>query len=76
MKLITGGYLSFYLPGRKNQLQIEIDGPVPLKDVLRESGIPLGEVFLTAINGIMVDLEQATVYPEDVVNVVSAIDGG
>ncbi len=33
MKLYAGGYLAFYLPQRKNSIEMWLDAPIPLKDI-------------------------------------------
>ena len=76
MKLIAGGHLAFFLPGRKSPVEVSVASPVLLTVVLDELGIPLGEVNLAAVNGRAVELYEAVVGDEDEVHVVSAVDGG
>ena len=76
MKLIAGGHLAFFLPGRKSPVEVSVKSPVLLMTVLADVGIPLGEVSLAAINGHAVNLHEAVVGDEDDVYVVSAVDGG
>ena len=76
MKLIAGGHLAFFLPGRKSPVEVSVKSPVLLTVVLDELGIPLGEVNLAAVNGRAVDLHEAVVGDEDEVHVVSPVDGG
>ena len=40
MKLNLGGQLSFYLPGHPRQLEVQLDGPTLLSEVLTSLGIP------------------------------------
>lgn len=75
MKLSTGGYLAFYMPQRKGAVEIAVEVPTPLKDILRGLQIPLAEVHLVAINGIQADIE-AVVNDSDSVRVFSSVDGG
>ena len=76
MKLQTGGHLSFYMPGRKNSLELTLSGSTPLTEILEQIGIPLPEVALTAINGELVQAETALVQDEDHVQIFSAVNGG
>jgi sulfur carrier protein ThiS len=76
MKLIAGGHLAFFLPGRKSPVEVSVKSPVLLTIVLTDVGIPLGEVSLAAVNGHAVDLHAVVVRDEDEVLVVSAVDGG
>lgn len=76
MKLVSGGYLAFYMPQRKNSVEIELRAPTPLKTILDNLQIPLAEVNLVALNGNQVDLEDAIISNTDVVHVVSSVDGG
>lgn len=76
MKLTAGGYLAFYLPGRKSPVEVPVKPETRLLSVLDALGIPLGEVNLVAVNGRAVDLHTAVVGDEDEVHVVSAVDGG
>lgn len=76
MKLLAGGHLAFFLPGRKSPVKVSVHSPTPLTAVLGELGIPIGEVNLAAVNGREVDLHEAVVGDEDEVHVVSAVGGG
>ncbi len=76
MKLYTGGYLTFYMPERKHSIDIQLNAPTPLRDILAQVGIPLNEVALTAINGEQVELDTVLVKDGDVVRVFSSVDGG
>jgi len=76
MKLFAGGHLVFFLPGRRSPVEVSLSSPAPLTVVLAELGIPLGEVNLAAVNGREVDVHEAVVGDEDMVNVISAVDGG
>lgn len=76
MKLYAGGHVTFYMPGRKHALEISLDGPTPLREILARLGIPLPEVALTAVNGELVEAETAIVTDSDQVRVFSAVNGG
>ena len=76
MQLFTGGHLSFYMPGHKHSLELTLEAPTPLTEILALIGIPLSELALTAINGEIVDAETAVVQDNDQVRIFSAVDGG
>ena len=76
MKLHTGGYLTFFLPGRSSPLELRVAAPVALHELLTQAGIPLGEVAVAVLNGAMVELYSAQVCDTDEVRVLSAVDGG
>jgi sulfur carrier protein ThiS len=76
MKLKLGGALSFYIQGRPHQLDIQLDKPTWLSDVLSNLGIPIAEVRLVVVNGELIDLQDAFISPYDDVMIYSAVDGG
>ena len=76
MKIYLGGYLSFYHAEKKSALEVQIDGPTKLADLLREQDFPLQEVLLVAINGEQVALDQAVICEGDEVKLFSAVGGG
>lgn len=76
MNLTAGGYLVFYMPGKRSSLEMEFSTPRSLRSLLMEVGIPLKEVQLVVLNGKIVDLDEAIVENRDEVKVYSPIDGG
>lgn len=76
MKLNLGGYLDFYNPQRRNQLDVKLGNHTPLHELLTELGIPLGEVHLVVINGEVADLIESRVSEQDEVKLFSAVGGG
>jgi len=76
MKLNLGGQLSFYLPGHPRQLEVQLDGPTLLSEVLANLGIPIAEIYLVAVNGEMVDPHNTLVSQEDNVKLFPPVDGG
>lgn len=76
MILITGGYLTFYLPGQKSPLEIHLEEPTSLLKIVDNLKIPPAEIFLTTINGQLVELVLAVVEENDEVRILSAVDGG
>jgi len=76
MKIYLGGHLNFYHPQKDNWLEIKIDQPAPLVDLLEVAGIPLGEVHLVVINAEVVELQDAVISADDEVKLFSAVGGG
>ena len=76
MRLHFGGHLSWYLPQKNANLDIPLEGPTRLVDLLVKLNIPAGEVMLTVINGELVDLSIATVTDADRVALYPPIGGG
>jgi sulfur carrier protein ThiS len=76
MRIYLGGHLNFYHPQRGYWLEVELEQPRPLRDVLEDSGIALGEVYLVVINGEIIDLQEAIISEQDNVKLFSAVGGG
>jgi len=76
MRLYLGGYLDFYHPQRSSWLEVELNHPSPLSEVLTELGIPMGDVQLFVLNGELVELSEAIVSDQDEVKLFPAVGGG
>ena len=76
MRIYLGGHLSFYHPNKERWLEVDLSQPTPLTMVLLDAGIPMGEVELVSINGVLVDLTKAVITAEDQVRLYSAVGGG
>ena len=76
MRIFLGGHLNFYHPKKDKWLAVELKGSTALTDLLNDAGIPLTEVQLVAINGEVVQLQNALVSEGDEVKVFSAVGGG
>ena len=76
MRIYLGGHLNFYHPQKGKWLEVELKQPTPLKVILDGSGIPLGEVYLVAVNGDLVDLQEAIVSEQSEVKLFPAVGGG
>ena len=76
MKLHLGGQFSFYLPGHPAWVELDLQQPTPLGEVLLRLGIPPAEVHLAAINGELVDVETGLVSQGDVARIFPPIGGG
>jgi sulfur carrier protein ThiS len=76
MRIFLGGHLNFYHPNKDKWLEVDLKGPTPLVDLLNAAGVPLSEVQLVAINGVVVELMDALVSECDEVKVFSPVGGG
>jgi sulfur carrier protein ThiS len=76
MRIFLGGHLNFYHPQKDKWLEVDLAGPTPLVNLLTAAGVPLSEVQLVAINGEVVELEDAQVSEGDEVRVFSPVGGG
>jgi sulfur carrier protein ThiS len=76
MKLHLGGNLLFFAPKRQKDLDVALQEPTRLRDVLTKLGIPVSEVYLTVLNGEQVVLDETLVTDSDEVRLYPPIDGG
>ena len=59
MRIFLGGHLNFYHPKKEKWLEVELVNSTALAKLLKDGGVPLHEVQLVAINGEVVDLQDA-----------------
>ena len=76
MILYAGGYLTFYTPNQKPEVEQVLPSPIELRMLLTEIGIPEAEVQLVILNGEIVDLKGTQVQNQDVVKIFPGVDGG
>lgn len=76
MRLYLGGYLDFYNPDPGNWLEVQLEQPSRLSEVLATLGIPLGDVQLFVLNGDLVEISETIVSEQDVVKLFPAVGGG
>jgi sulfur carrier protein ThiS len=76
MRIFLGGHLTFYHPQKEKWLEIVIQAPTALSEILEEAGIPLGEVHLVVLNDEHIELEKAVVSDQDEVQIYSPVGGG
>lgn len=76
MRIYLGGHLNFYHPKKEKWLEIRLDQPSPLADILKFANIPLGEVHLVVLNDENVDWQDLIVNQNDEVKLFSAVGGG
>jgi len=75
MILRSGGYLTFFMPGKKSSLEFDLNFPNPLEEILRELSIPLAEVAIIAINGDQSTIDHMVEQTDEVL-IHSIVDGG
>ena len=76
MLLYAGGYLTFYTPDQKPEVERVLPYPVALCELLTGIGIPPAEVQLVILNGEIVDLNGTQVQNRDVIKIYPGVDGG
>ena len=76
MKLHLGGNLPFFAPKRQKELEVPLQEPTRLRDVLTKLGIPVSEAYLIVLNGEQVILDETLVTDSDEVRLYPPIDGG
>lgn len=76
MRIFLGGHLNFYHPQKEKWLEIDLEQPAMLVDLLNQSAIPLGEVHLVLLNGDIVDINEARINNHDLVKLFPAVGGG
>jgi len=76
VRIHFGGHLSWYLPQKNTNLDVPLEGPTRLAELLVKLNIPIGEVMLTVVNSELADLSEVTVTDPDQVAVYPPIGGG
>jgi sulfur carrier protein ThiS len=76
MRLHLGAHLSWYVPQRRCDVEVDVPQPTPLAAVLGGLGVPAGEVALAVVNGELVSLADACVRNGDRVFVCPPIGAG
>ena len=76
MRIYLGGHLNFYHPQKENWLELTLEKPALLRDILTDASIPLGEVYMVVVNGEIADLQEVLISEQDEVKVFSPVGGG
>jgi sulfur carrier protein ThiS len=76
MILRLGGHLSFYVPQKAPELEMQIPARTPLVDLLKRLHVPVDEIALVVINGEQVELKDAYISDQDRVQLFPPIGGG
>ena len=76
MRLHLGGQFSFYLPEHPHQVELQLEKPVRLSEVLTVLGIPVAEVNLVTVNGELVNPQEVFVSQQDEIKLYPPVSGG
>ena len=76
MKLHLGSYLSWYVPDQPSRLEIKLAKSVPLMELVERLQLPVAEIAIAAVNGVLVSLTDAVVSDEDHVELHPPVGGG
>ncbi|MBI5303256.1 MAG: MoaD/ThiS family protein [Chloroflexi bacterium] len=76
MQVHLGGHLAWYDAYKRSRLEITLDQPITLIELLQNLGVPPAEIAVAAVNGIAVELEHARVSNQDHVDVYPPVGGG
>lgn len=74
--LHLGGHLSYFDAHNRTHIDLEFEQPARLVDILKQLGIPFGEIFLVIVNGEIVPLQEANVSAGDKVEIFPPMGGG
>lgn len=76
MKLYLGSYFAFFTTEREHWVEVDLLNPTPLKQVLSELGVPVGEVHLVVLNDEVLESPDTLVSKDDIVRLYPAVGGG
>ena len=76
MRLHLGGHLAWYDPQKRSWLELPLPDPTSLVELVRQLGLPEGEIAVVAVNGRAVSLEDALVSDGDRVELYPPLGGG
>lgn len=77
MKIHLSGHLVWYQPQHIGDLDIPLDDPTPMVEVLAKLNIPAGEIVLVVVNGELADdLSTVVVSNDDQVDLYPPLGGG
>ncbi len=65
MKVRLWGELGFYGPERKGRFEVRLDHPMPVADALATIGVPVADVAVCGVNGVVVRVEDRSVVVTD-----------
>ncbi len=76
MKLFLGGQFSLYIPGHPPSVDVALNEPARLSEVLAGLGIPVADIHLVVVNGQLVEVDEAVVANQDKVKIFPPVGGG
>lgn len=76
MQVHLGGHLSWYDPDKRAWLEVAQPQPDTPRSVAERLGIPIGEIAITTVNRVLVDMEEVLVHDGDILEFYSPMGGG
>jgi sulfur carrier protein ThiS len=76
MLLHLGGHLSYFDVQNRTHIDLKLETPTRLVDILTQLGIPFGEIYLVIVNDEVISLQEANINPGDKVEVFPPMGGG
>jgi len=76
MRLHLGGHLSWYDPQKRSWLELHLSEPTSLVELVRQLGLPEGEIAVVAVNRSAISLDEAVVSDDDRVELYPPLGGG
>jgi sulfur carrier protein ThiS len=76
MRLHLAGHLAWYESQKRSHVEISAPRSTLLIDLLRDLGIPLGEIAIAVVNGVAVEPKTIRVSDTDRVDLFPPVGGG
>ncbi len=76
MKLYLGSYFAFFMAKKHHWIEIDLDQPTRLRDILSRVGIPDAEIHLIVVNDRLSETTDLLVSNDDIVRLYPPINGG
>ena len=65
MKVHLWSELGFYAPGRQSRFEFRLERPMPAKEVFRLLGVPVADVAVFGVNGVVERMDDPAVILTD-----------
>ena len=76
MRIELDRYFNFFTYSGQSWVEVDLQEPARLKDVLAGLGIPIAEVHLAVINGEALDPQEIFISPQDQIKLFPPFGGG
>ncbi len=76
MRIYLDRYYNFYTRSSQPWVDVEVEQPARLSEVMADAGIPLAEIYLVVVNGEALDPREAFITPQDKVKIFPPFGGG
>jgi len=76
VRLHLGSYLSWYVPQHPSRMEINLDKPILLAELVAQLKLPVEEIAIAAVNGTLVSVREAQISDEDIVELHPPNGGG